>query len=320
MEFLDRILLETVDCPLRCKRGDDYLFSSRDRLQGLPGEFHIVRCRKCGLIRTNPRPTKDTIMFYYPEGYLRLISNDPANDQESSSHSNFVKRYVNKTLQFETESVPPMKAGKFLEVGCGTGRFLKKMANNGWNVTGIEPSKEAADNLISMGFEIHWGTLDTAPDPHVPYDMAACWMVLEHLHDPLRSLEKIHRWVRPGGWLALSMPNAGSLEFRIFRDAWFGLQVPTHLFHFTPRTIRYVLAKTGWHVERVAHQRVLGNLVASIGYRLADYGFGGKLSKSFVNFPARGGRANVILYPLALVLGLLGQTGRMTVWAKRIER
>ena len=48
--------IENVSCPLGCIKGDEIVLTGRDRLHDLPGEFTVVKCRSCGLMRTNPRP------------------------------------------------------------------------------------------------------------------------------------------------------------------------------------------------------------------------------------------------------------------------
>src|SRR5579871_2523561 len=63
------IAMETVDCPLGCPPDDEILFTGRERLHNLPGRFTVVRCRTCGLMRTNPRPTPESIGLYYPSDY-----------------------------------------------------------------------------------------------------------------------------------------------------------------------------------------------------------------------------------------------------------
>ena len=144
-------------------------------------------------------------------------------------------------------------------------------------------------------------------------------MVLEHLHDPVLALRKLHRWVEPRGWLVLSVPNAGSLEFRIFKDRWYALQLPNHLYHYTPQTVRKMLEAGGWKTIRIFHQRVLSNLLGSIGFWLRDRKAAPHLAHRLVSLPGGSGRVNYIFYPMALFLSLFGQTGRMTIWARRID-
>ena len=192
------------------------------------------------------------------------------------------------------------------------------MRDVGWDVEGLEFSPTAAQRAKEAGFRVHIGTLETAPDrPEAYYDLVVAWMVIEHLHDPIRGLAKLARWTRPGGTLALSVPNAGALEFTLFRDAWYALQLPTHLYHFTPPTLSRLLSKTGWRVERILHQRNLGNLIASVGYKLEDSGLTGSVSSWLIAFPERARTGQYALFPLAAIAAACGQTGRMTVWARK---
>jgi 2-polyprenyl-3-methyl-5-hydroxy-6-metoxy-1,4-benzoquinol methylase len=191
------------------------------------------------------------------------------------------------------------------------------MAADGWSVEGVEPSPAAASTAASGGLRIQSCTVEDAMAPEVPVDLVVGWMVLEHLHDPVAALKKFTAWTKPEAWLALSVPNAGSAEFRVFREAWYALQVPTHLFHFSPATVRRVMQAGGWRVERVLHQRVLSNLVASVGHALEGRPRWRSASEWLIRFPERPGKAHALLYPLATVLAAAGETGRMTVWARK---
>ena len=63
------VALEDLGCPLDCPRSDETILTGRDLINGLPGTFTIVRCRTCGLMRTNPRPTPDSMGFFFPDDY-----------------------------------------------------------------------------------------------------------------------------------------------------------------------------------------------------------------------------------------------------------
>src|SRR3546814_3023143 len=91
---------------------------------------------------------------------------------------------------------------------------------------------------MEAGYKVRNVSLEAAGDPQLPFDLIVGWMVLEHLHQPLDVLQKLRSWVRPDGWLVLSVPDAGGLEFRLFGDRWYALQLPTHLHHFSPETDR----------------------------------------------------------------------------------
>ena len=107
------------------------------------------------------------------------------------------------------------------------------------------------------------------------------------------------------------------MEFKIFKDRWYALQLPNHLYHYTPDSFSRMLDAGGWKTVRVFHQRILTNLMASTGYWLQDRGILPRLSRKLVTLPEGRGRLNYLLYPLAYIMSIFGQTGRMTVWARR---
>ena len=318
MSSMDKIKLEHVSCPLGCPPHDDILFVGWDRLHNLPGKFQVVRCQTCGLMRTNPRPTMETIGFYYPDYYGPYQGTTVKMGVTEGNNRPLWKRMAQKIFQFNNMRLPVLKPGRMIEIGCASGSFMHQMAQKGWEVAGVELSARAASNARALGYPVHAGPLETTPDPNQrPYDLVVGWMVLEHLHDPIFALRKLHKWTKHRGWLILSVPNAGSLEFRLFKDTWYALQLPTHTFHYTPKTINILLKQGGWRIEEIYHQRVLSNLIPSLGYKLSDLGLKNHFTKSLINFPENAGRKQYILYPLAYILASFGQTGRMTVWARK---
>ncbi|HEX8145396.1 MAG TPA: class I SAM-dependent methyltransferase [Pyrinomonadaceae bacterium] len=318
MRFED-VVLEHRACPLGCAPDDEPVVVGRDRLHDLPGEFQVVRCRACGLMRTDPRPTPETMGFYYPEEYgpyqdTRVeISNGPRSPLSAWKRS-LTERLNSFTLG---DHVPALEPGRMMEFGCASGLFLHRMAAGGWKVEGIEFAEKAAEAARSLGYRVHAGALEDAPDPEERYDLVVGWMVLEHLHEPVKALRKLHSWTRPGGWLAVSTPNVGAREFTLFKDAWLALHLPNHLYHYTPETLSRVLDSGGWQVREIFHQRQLSNLLASFGYVLKDRRSLPALSEKLIRFPDRGGKLHYFLYPVSYLFSLLGQTGRITVWAQR---
>lgn len=311
--------MEHRPCPLGCVPDDEFVLVGRDRLHDLPGEFRIVRCRACGLMRTDPRPTPETIGFYYPDDYGPYQSTRVAadTDAEGGTAGDRIKRFGKRVMELNIVRTPELKPGRMLEIGCASGSFMRQMAGAGWAVEGIEFSEKAAAAARAPGYKVHAGALETAPDPTDAYDLVVGWMVLEHLHEPVAALRKLRAWTNPGGRLAISVPNAGSLERSAFGNAWFALHLPNHLYHYTPRTLAKVLDAGGWKIERIFHQRDVGNLVVSLGYRLRDRGVLPGVASRLAAFPRPGSKTKYLLLPLAYLLSFFGQTGRMTVWARR---
>ena len=311
-----KVTLETVECSL-C--GDDRFCpvyrACPDRLQWLPGYFDVVRCRRCGLVRTSPRPTRESIGFYYPESYGHFA---PDESRRSALYAalRWVVRLPYRLRYGHADAAdrPSAGANRLLDLGCGAGLLLADMARLGWDPWGLEPNPEMAQRTVErLGVSrdrVFAGTAEEADYPAESFDLVTMSHVVEHLHDPRGVLAKVHRWLRPGGRIRIWIPNFGSLESRVFRRLWHGLDVPRHLHHFSPATLRRMLEASGFAVERVVPQ-VQGNmLTGSVAY-LVD-----ALLRR--RRPYRESRAlHYALLPAASVLLALGQGGAMDVAATR---
>ncbi|CRI64468.1 Methyltransferase type 12 [Thiocapsa sp. KS1] len=317
------VSIVSAPCPLGCQDQDEIVFYAHDRLHNLPGEYAVVRCNRCGLMRTNPRPTPDTIGFYYPDDYGPYQTTKVASATSSAGGEGIrsvARRLLHKFVEYNAQRVPNTAPGSMLEFGCASGSFLHVMAGRGWDVQGIEFSPSAAEAASSLGYRVHTGSIETAPNPGRKFDLIVGWMVLEHLHEPIVALGKLREWIEDEGWLVVSVPDIDAVGFRLFRDTWYPLHVPAHLYHFTPRTLRAVLAAAGWTVEKVFYQRVLTDYVVSLGYALRDRHRLPRLAEFLVERFPRSGLGSLALYPLAYPLSRMGQTGRITVWARRTRK
>ncbi|MCI2424435.1 class I SAM-dependent methyltransferase [Candidatus Acetothermia bacterium] len=136
--------------------------------------------------------------------------------------------------------------GKLLDVGCGNGRFLVRMQELGWEVTGVEPDGEAAKVALErFGLSVHEGALEEVAFPDDTFDAITMSHVVEHLPDPISTISECRRILKKGGRLVVTVPNIESLSYRIYREAWRGLEVPRHLFLFSSPTLRACVERSG---------------------------------------------------------------------------
>ncbi len=302
-------------CPLCGADNPRLLFEAVDTLHGFPGTWGIVKCSACGLMVTSPRPNREAIADYYPDDYQPFTA--PHAPREAG-WKRALKPFVVRLLDPKEHILPPrIPGGTALEVGCGSGRFLIQLAEMGWQVQGIDPSVNAIDALRRRtALPLQVGTIESTEFDSGSFDLIAALMVLEHLHDPLEDARKLHDWLRPGGHLMGSVPNCASWEFRSFGPDWYALQVPTHLFHFTPATLISVLTRAGFSNVRIFQQRNVNNLMIHAGRFFARYRL--PFASAFLAFPERGPRVlRYAVRPAASLLAWLRQAGRISFLARK---
>lgn len=204
-----------------------------------------------------------------------------------------------------------------LEIGCATGRYLQRLQQAGWTVTGIEPGASPARMALAAGLNVHPGTLEDCPLDDRTFDLAVAWMVLEHVPDPGNTLRRLHQLLKPGGTLQFSVPNAGCWEPRVFGRHWYVWEPPRHLHYFTPSSIRMLLTQCGFSDIVIVHQRTLLNVVGSLGQCLHSRWPRCRMAawlRRYPDNPALFGQ--LLLAPAAHLLAMLGQGGRLTVSAR----
>lgn len=309
--------LEESDCPNGCARDDEAVLAGRDRLHDLPGRFTVVRCKTCGLMRTNPRPTPSSIGYYYPSDYSPYLDSIPGKlkRRKKDSWHRRLRQQAQRLLGIQDpRDLPLSPPGRLLEIGCAGGAYLARASAEGWTVSGIDFSDEAAQRARDAGFAAIGAPIEEVPAPTEKYHVIVGWMVFEHLHQPEHTFRRIREWIRDDGRLVMSVPDAGALEFRLFGARWYALQLPAHMTHFTSRTLPPLLRDCGWEVERIFWQRNPNNFLQSLRYWALDTGRPG-LAKLMLDMIRRK-RLRWLHRWLGTLMAITHQSGRMVIWAR----
>ena len=173
------------DQPLRDQDPDDMgdFVASTDRYDAYG---RIVRCNRCRLVYTNPRPRADTIT----DGYRKAVDPDYAREDSSRSINAHLSLHTLKRFAH---------SGRLLDVGCATGYFLNA-ARLDFETQGIELSEWAAKYARErLRLDVVTAGLDDAPFATEHFDVVALNDVIEHFTDPKAALLRIHALLRPGG-------------------------------------------------------------------------------------------------------------------------
>lgn len=240
--------METVPCNICGSSSQQVLYRVSDWLLERPEvQSTLVRCRDCGLIYQNPRPTAVEMGQHYPSDY------EPFHSYESKKPSWLLRKAIEYGMDNRAKLVTSaVYSGKLLDVGCAAGDFLDHVRQKGgWEVQGVEISPFAADLARrKYHLDVFTGTLEEACFADETFDAVTMWDVLEHLHDPADSLKEVHRILKPGGVLAFRVPNGDSFDAKLFGPYWSGLDAPRHLYVFQKRTLQTLLNKSGFRMAR----------------------------------------------------------------------
>lgn len=146
--------------------------------------------------------------------------------------------------------------GSILDLGCSAGGFLAGLRSSAWRLHGIEMSDvTAAKARAETGAEVFVGDILEAPFPREKFDVITCFHVLEHMYQPREVLEKVFEWLKPGGMFYMIVPNIDSAGARIFGRYWYALELPRHLFHFSPKSLRTLARQMGFEEISVTTNR-----------------------------------------------------------------
>ncbi len=268
--------------------------------------FRVVKCGKCDLVYTDPRPSDDQLLVRSPA--YQEMRRQMKRDLEAS----LIGRLGIKMMKNARK--PPVNGpGKVLDIGCSWGDYLGRLRTLGWEPYGIELDEEAAQ-AARDSYQVQV-TVGTAEDKLRDYsddsfDLVTLWHVLEHLNDPSLVLRESCRVLKPGGMLALEVPNFDSAWSHLLGEDWFPLELPFHLFHFSPRTLRRMLSKAGFGVTRIAGEPGPAQTVWSLHMvwnRMRGTMWNGRLLWSPTG--------TLLLYPIEIITAQLGRSNHMQAFA-----
>ena len=210
--------------------------------------FELIQNSEYGFLETTPQPSSDKLPEYYNSQDYISHTDSKRNLFEKAYHlvrSISLKKKLNLINSFSSEEK------KLLDVGCGTGDFLETAQQNNWQVSGIEPNKQAraiankkTDNSV---FEIE----QLLKFESNSFDVITLWHVLEHLPNLDDHIAVFKKLLKPNGTLIIAVPNHESYDAKYYKQFWAAYDVPRHLWHFNRDSITKLVSKYSFQVIKV---------------------------------------------------------------------
>ncbi len=241
-------LIHYKNCPVCNSANISFVFAAKDYTVSKE-TFQVWQCANCTLRFTQHVPDKNNIGPYYQSA-------------DYISHSNTSKGFINKlyhtvrsfTLQSKKnliEKYAGKQNGHLLDIGAGTGAFASTMQKANWSVTALEPDATARANA-KKDFNI-----ELQPSENLfkldknSFDAITLWHVLEHVHDLQLYIQIFFSLLKDNGVLIIAVPNYTSYDAKEYAEFWAGYDVPRHLYHFSPQSMKLLLQQHNFKLKKI---------------------------------------------------------------------
>lgn len=206
-------------------------------------KFNLIYNQYEDILETSPQPKEDKLSEYYQSEDYISHTDTRRNLLEQVYH--IVRRHaLKKKLNLINSFASSEK--KLLDVGCGTGDFLKAAKDNNWSVLGIEPNPEARKIANTKTNNSVYDITQLLELEANSFDVITLWHVLEHLPKLEQHLQIFNRLLKPNGHLVIAVPNYKSYDAEYYKSFWAAYDVPRHLWHFSQKGIKQLVEGFGF--------------------------------------------------------------------------
>ena len=207
------------------------------------GEVYQIKINtEYDMLVTTPIP-ENLEVYYKSENYI--------------SHTDSKKSWVDKVYQLVKKTTLKRKlklidsfktsSKNILDVGAGTGDFLKVCKKNSWNVFGVEPSLAARTIAEKKGITLQENLSEVI---NLQFDIITLWHVLEHVEDLTTYIATLNKLLSKDGKLLIAVPNFKSEDANYYKEFWAAFDVPRHLWHFSQKAISKLFLSESMIVEK----------------------------------------------------------------------
>lgn len=193
--------------------------------------FDLLYDANLEMLKTFPQPTFDELPSYY-ESSDYISHTDEGRDLFSKIYQ-IVKKW---SLQKKTKLIHQLNGntGTLLDIGAGTGDFLKFAKKKGWDVYGMEPNEKAKKLGQTKGLSLESSLKEFEGKQ---FDVVTLWHVLEHIPNLEETINQLTNLIRANGTLIIAVPNYKSFDAKYYGEFWAAYDVPRHLWHFSKKSM-----------------------------------------------------------------------------------
>lgn len=205
--------------------------------------FDIWQCNACSLRFTQNVPALSEIGRYYQSD--NYISHTDTKKGLVNTLYHLVRHTTLRRKKVLIESATAIQGGNLLDIGAGTGAFCGYMKKHGWAITGLEPDEATRNRAATLHGVALRHTDELMQLPAASFDAVTLWHVLEHVHALHDYMHQVRRVLKTEGKAFIAVPNYTSYDAGIYKAYWAAYDVPRHLYHFSPLSMKRLLRQHG---------------------------------------------------------------------------
>ena len=206
-------------------------------------EYQVMFNKEFDMLVTIPVP-KNISDYYKSEDYISHT------DSKKSLFDKVYQAVKKITLKRKLKLINSFntKSKKVLDVGAGTGDFLKVCKMNSWEIFGSEPDSGARNIAAKKGVNLE---KDLSKFQNQQFDVITLWHVLEHVENLQEYITTLKSLLTENGRLIIAVPNFKSYDAIMYKEFWAAFDVPRHLWHFSKTSISKLFSYENMKVEKI---------------------------------------------------------------------
>ena len=208
----------------------------------------MAKCNKCSLIFLDFEPDRKFFTDYYSNEFF----NDPGTKHAYSDYEKEAKS-LKESFEIRSNIISRYRSGGILlDLGCATGAFLET-ASKYWQACGVDISEYAVFQAKQKKLDVFCGEIQDSPYIKQKFDIITLWDTIEHVTDPKLTIQHINKILKPGGIIAMTTGDVGSVISRLCERFWHLYNIPQHLSFFDKFTITKLLEDENFVVREILY-------------------------------------------------------------------
>lgn len=276
----------------------------------LGGDFSLVKCSNCGIVKQQEIPDYSGLKGFYPDDYLVYHPTT----MKRLGFFGFLKEKLYSGRAKKYAKLINSK-GRILDVGCANCHLLTELKKQGnFELHGLD-IKKLRDDYNELDIRFKEGCLERLKYPKNYFDLITMDNLIEHVPDPLLFMKKVYNILKPGGWVAGTTPNMRSLDAKIFGKYWGGYHIPRHLYIFSHDNLKRLLERTGFENISFPKNGNSGDWCVSVQNFLRRNEKKRRSYKRAWYFPYLA----ILIYPISFLLSAFKYNSVMDFQAQKID-